>query len=53
LTIKIGNWSDFDKVRVTMLKLMEIAKAFYACSVDLRKADVRWEALKAKFLHRF
>jgi hypothetical protein len=33
--------------------LSEVAKAFYASSVDLQRADVTWEAFKAKFLHRF
>jgi len=50
---KIGNWSQFDKIQITVLKLTEIAKAFYSSNPELNSADISWENFKAKFLHRF
>jgi hypothetical protein len=50
---KIGNWSDFDKVQITALKLTEVAKAFYISNPELHSASISWENFKAKFLHRF
>jgi hypothetical protein len=50
---KIRNWSDFDKVQITALKLTEVAKAFYSSNPELHGASISWENFKAKFLHRF
>jgi len=50
---KIGNWSDFDKVQITALKLTEVAKVFYSSNPKLHSASISWENFKAKFLHRF
>ena len=50
---KIGNWSDSDKIRITVLKLTDVAKASYCSSVELQSADVTWEAFKTRFMHRF
>ena len=50
---KVGNWTDIDKIRITVLKLTEVAKAFYWSSVELQSAEITWQAFKAKFLHRF
>jgi hypothetical protein len=52
-TAEIGNWSDSDKVRITVLILTAVAEAFYVSSVDRQGADVSWKAMKAKFLHKF
>jgi hypothetical protein len=52
-TARTGNWRDSDKIIITVLKLTEVAKAFYASSVHLLRAEVTREALKAKFLHGF
>ena len=50
---KIGNWSDSDKIRITVLKLTDVAKASYCSSVELQSADITWEAFKTRFMHRF
>ena len=50
---KIGNWSEFDKVQITVLKLTEVAKAFYISNPELQNTGISWENFKAKFLHRF
>lgn len=50
---RIGNWSEFDKIQITVLKITEVAKAFYSSNPELHKADISWENFKAKFLHRF
>jgi hypothetical protein len=50
---KIGCWTDFDKVQITVLKITEVAKAFYSSNPELQKTDISWENFKAKFLHRF
>jgi len=36
---KIGNWSHFDKIQITVLKLTEIAKAFYSSNPELHSTD--------------
>jgi len=48
-----GNWSDFDKMKITVLKLTEVAKAFYSSNPELHSTSISWENFKAKFLHRF
>jgi len=50
---KIGNWSEFDKIQITVLKLTEVAKAFYSSNPELQNTGISWENFKAKFLHRF
>jgi hypothetical protein len=50
---KIGCWSDQDKIQISILKISEVAKAFYSSSPELHNADIPWENFKAKFLHRF
>ena len=50
---KIGNWSEFDKIQITVLKLTEVAKAFYSSNPELQNTAISWENFKAKFLHRF
>jgi hypothetical protein len=50
---RIGNWSDFDRIQITILKLTEAAKAFYSSNPELRNTTISWEDFKAKFLHRF
>jgi hypothetical protein len=46
---KVGNWTDTDKIRITVLKLTVVAKAFYWSSVELQSADITWQAFKARF----
>ena len=50
---KIGNWSEFDKIQITVLKLTEVAKVFYSSNPELQNTGISWENFKAKFLHRF
>lgn len=52
-TAGIGNWSDSDKIRITVLKLTDVAKAFYCSSRVLQNVNVTWDAFKATFMHRF
>jgi hypothetical protein len=52
-TARIGNWSDPDKIRITVLTLTDVAKAFYCTSVELQSADIPWETFKTRFMHRF
>jgi len=49
----IGNWSRFYKIEVTVLKITEVAKAFYSRNPELHGTRISWENFKAKFLHRF
>jgi len=49
----IGNWSEFDKIQITVLKITEVAKAFYSRNPELHSTSILWENFKAKFLHRF
>ena len=50
---RIGNWSEFDKIQITVLKIAEAAKAFYSSSPELQNTCISWEHFEAKFLHRF
>ena len=50
---RIGYWSDPNKIQISILKISEVAKAFFNSSPELQKADIIWEDFKAKFLHRF
>jgi len=47
------NWSQFDKIQITVLKLTEVTKAFHSSNPELHSTSISWENLKAKFLHRF
>jgi len=49
----IGNWSQSDKIQITVLKLTEVAKAFYSSNPELHSTSISWENFKVKFLHRF
>ena len=40
LSTIIGNWSDFDKIKITVLKITEVAKAFYSGNPELRSTNV-------------
>jgi len=44
----IGNWSDFDRIRITVPKLTEIAKAFCSSNPELHSTSISWENCKAK-----
>ena len=50
---RIGSWGDFDNIQITVLKITEVAKAFYSSNPELHNAGISWENFKAKFLHRF
>jgi hypothetical protein len=50
---RIGSWGDFDKTQITVLKIKEVAKAFYSSNPELHNTSILWENFKAKFLHRF
>jgi len=52
-TAKIGNWSDSDRKQITVLKLTDVARAFYSSNRDLRSTTITWEDFKLKFLDRF
>ena len=45
---RIGNWSDPDKIQISILKISEVPKAFYSSSPELHKGDIPWEDFKAK-----
>ena len=45
----IGNWSDFDRIRITVPKLTEVAKAFYSSNPELHSTSISLENCKAKF----
>jgi len=49
----IGNWSDSDKLQITILKITEVAKTFYNSNQQLHSTSISWENYKFKFLHRF
>jgi hypothetical protein len=49
----IGNWSEFDKLQITVLKITEVAKAFYSSNPELHNRGISWENFKARFLYRF
>jgi len=48
-----GNWSDFDRIQITVLKSTEVAKSFYSSNPELHNTNISWENIKAKFLQRF
>ena len=50
---RIGNWSEFDRIQITISKLSDVANIFCSSKPELQKADISWENFKAKFLHRF
>jgi hypothetical protein len=50
---KIGQWSEFDKIQITILKITDVAKAFYNSNPELHNTDISWKNFKVKFLHRF
>jgi hypothetical protein len=52
-TAKVGNWGPTDKIQIVVLKLTEVAKAFYNSNLELHAKDITWENFKGKFLHRF
>jgi len=35
-----GNWSDFNRIEITVLKLTEIAKAFYNNNPELHSTNI-------------
>jgi hypothetical protein len=37
---RIGCWSDPDKIQISILKISEVAKAFYSSSPELHIADI-------------
>ena len=45
----IGNWSQFAKVKITVLKLTEVAKAFYNSKPQLHSTSISRENCKDKF----
>jgi len=49
----IGNWSNFDRIQITVLKLTEDAKAFISSNPQLYSTSISWENFKVKSLHRF
>jgi hypothetical protein len=49
----IGKWSGEDKIRITTLKLVDTAKAFYNATPELHVADLTWPRYKEIFLARF
>jgi len=49
----LGNWSETDKKQITVLKLTEVAKAFYSSNPELHDTSISWENFKTKFLHGF
>jgi len=49
----IGNWSQFDKIQITVLKLTEVAKALYNSNPELHSTSTSWENFKVKCLHIF
>jgi hypothetical protein len=46
---KKGCWSDFDKIQFTVLKITEVAKAFYSSNPELQNTDISWENLWQNF----
>ena len=53
LSARIGCWSDSDNIQITVLKITEVAKAFFSSNPELHNTGISWENFKAKFLHRF
>jgi len=50
---RIGCWSEFDKIQITVLKITDVAKAFYSSNPELHNTSILWENFKDKFLQRF
>jgi hypothetical protein len=50
---RVGSWNNVDIIQVTVLKLTEVAKAFYRSNLILHATGISWENFKAKFLYRF
>jgi hypothetical protein len=49
---RIGCWSEFDRIQITILKHSDVAKVFYSSKPELQKTDISWENFKSKHLHR-
>jgi len=45
----IGNWRQFDKIQITVLKLTEAAKEFYSSNPELHSTSISWVNFKVKF----
>jgi hypothetical protein len=37
---RIGNWSESDKIQITVLKITEVAKVFYSGNPELHNTDI-------------
>jgi hypothetical protein len=49
----LGNWSDGDKVRVTLLKLTYTARLFFNTTPKLHATDVSWVTFMAAVRDHF
>jgi len=48
-----GNWSEKDMIRIAVLKLTDVARAFYNGTLELHDQNIMWTAFKAAFHNRF
>jgi hypothetical protein len=46
---RIGYLNEFDRIQITILKLLDVAKIFYSSNPELQKADISWENFKVNF----
>ena len=44
-----GNWNGFERIQITVLKLTEVAKAFYISNPELHSTSIPWETLRSNF----
>jgi hypothetical protein len=42
-SVKIGQWSEFDKIQITNLKITDVAKTFYSSNPELHNTGILWE----------
>jgi hypothetical protein len=52
-TARVRNWTEADKIQIAILKLTDLAKAFYSGNLELHSPDIAWENFKVPFQKRF
>jgi hypothetical protein len=52
-TARVGNWTQEDVIRISAMRLTDVAIIFYNGTVELHGNDVNWTAFKNAFYQRF
>jgi hypothetical protein len=52
-TARVGNWTQEDLIRITAIRLTDVARIFYNGGSELHGNDVTWTTFKNAFYQRF